>query len=417
MSEEAPTLDVAKIRAKLVRIRRLTQHHSVRVAKSAAKRAAQFELQKHVRRLKQVQTAHTDDAQKQASMLEQELAYLKQVHPQVLAARALSTKLIKSKLLPKPAAQTETTDKFPLLALACEHGLDAASVDALPKPKAGSEERVFHQVLSSKVLAEEIQTCVQSLLALVHPAPAPAPDTKTLAPVRNKDTKEKKKEQEQPPEPEDDYESDDGMGNVGVQAHQAGDLDAMVASGSESEMDDSQEESQFDSDDDAPPPRKRSRASPDTSTFLPSLSTGFIPATADDDWSDAEADFADTGAVKGPAKSMRKNRRGQRERRAIWEKKYGRHANHLKLREKEPRAPKARPTKPLAPRASATGTPALSRRPPKASASAPVPTSTSARPPAPANALAPVHPSWVAKQKAKEALTQAKPQGTKIVFD
>lgn len=316
MSEEAPTLDVAKIRAKLVRNRRLTQHHSVRVARSAAKRAAQFELQKHVRRLKQVSTAHTDDAQKQASMLEQELAYLKQIHPQVLAARALSTKLIKSKLLPKPAAQTETTDKFPLLALACEHGLDAASVDALPKPKAGSEERVFRQVLSSKVLAEEIQTCVQSLLALVHTAPAPAPDTKTLAPVRDKDTKKKKKEQEHPPEPEDDYESDDGMGNVGVQAYQAGDLDAMVASGSESEMDDSEEESHFDSDDDALPPRKRSRASPDTSTFLPSLSTGFIPATGDDDWSDAEADFADTGAVKGPAKSMRKNRRGQRERRA-----------------------------------------------------------------------------------------------------
>ncbi|MFQ3529546.1 BUD22 family protein, partial [Escherichia coli] len=64
--------------------------------------------------------------------------------------------------------------------------------------------------------------------------------------------------------------------------------------------------------------------------------TGFIPATEGDDWSDAEADYADTGG-KGPAKSQRKNRRGQRERRAIWEKKYGRHANHLKLREKERR--------------------------------------------------------------------------------
>ena len=66
-----------------------------------------------------------------------------------------------------------------------------------------------------------------------------------------------------------------------------------------------------------------------------------MPAEHDDDWSAGEAEFADSG-TKGPAKSMRKNRRGQRERRAcvvfqhriltcrIWEKKYGRNANHVK---------------------------------------------------------------------------------------
>ena len=30
---------------------------------------------------------------------------------------------------------------------------------------------------------------------------------------------------------------------------------------------------------------------------------------------------------------------------------------------------------------------------------------------------APMHPSWAAKQRAKEAQTAAKPQGKKIVFD
>lgn len=382
------------------------QHHSVRVVRSAAKRATQFELQKHVRRLK---TAAPQDAH----ALEQELAFLKRIQPQVLALRALSTKLVKSKLLPKSATQAQPVDKFPLVAVCQEHGLDAASVEALPKPENGLEERVFHQLLSSKVLAEEIQTCIQALLALVHPAPTP--DTKTPAteaPVRENDTKRKHKAREQSPAPEDEYESDDGMGNIGARMYDADDLDAMVASGSESEMDESDDAL---SDEDMPP-RKRNRASPDTSTFLPSLNSGFIPATDGDDWSDAEADYADTGTVKGPARSTRKNRRGQRERRAyvfhtdhsIWEKKYGRHANHLKLREKEPRA-KARPSKAPAPRAPAQNpAPAPSTRP-KEPAPAPAP--------APANASGPVHPSWAAKQKAKDVLTKAKPQGTKIVFD
>ncbi|CCU98196.1 unnamed protein product [Malassezia sympodialis ATCC 42132] len=413
MSEEAPALDLAKIRAKL--------HHSIRVARNAAKRATQFQLQKHVRRLKEADS-HDVHA------LKQELAYLKQIQPQVLGMRALSTKLIKCKLLPKPAAQAQHADEFPLLALAQEHGLDPASVDALPKPQTGLEERVFHQVLSSKVLAEEIQTCMQALMALVHPAPAP--DTKSSAaeaPVQVKDTKPKKKAREQPPEPEGEYESDDGMGNEGVRAYDADDLDAMVASASESEMDNSDDEALSDSED--MPARKRSRTSPGTSTFLPSLNSGFIPATEGDDWSDAEADYADTGTVKGPAKSTRKNRRGQRERRAyvfptddrIWEKKYGRHANHLKLREKEPRAPKARQSKEAAPRAPA-GRPAPTPRAP-AERPAPTPRAPAERPaptpraPAQHAAPAPVHPSWAAKQKAKEALTQAKPQGTKIVFD
>ncbi|WFD18067.1 hypothetical protein MCAP1_000279 [Malassezia caprae] len=376
---EAPTLDEAKIRAKL------------------------FELQKHVRRLKK---ASPQDAR----ALEQELAYLKQIQPQVLAVRALYTKLVKSKLSPKPAARAQPADKFPLVALAQEHGLDAASVDALPKPEAGLEERVLHQLLSSKMLAEEIQTCIQALMALVHPAPAP--DTKTPAteaPVREKDTKPKPKAREQPPAPEDEYESDDGMGNIGVRVNDAHDLDAMVASGSESEM----EESEDALSDDDMPPRKRSRAPPDASTFLPSLNSGFIPATDGDDWSDAEADYADTGAIKGPAKSTRKNRRGQRERRAyvfhtdrsIWEKKYGRHANHLKLREKEPRV-KARPSK-VSPRTSDQRSTPSTRPKEPAPAAAPAPGTDSTF----------VHPSWAAKQKAKITLAQAKPQGTKIVFD
>lgn len=287
----------------------LTKHHSIKVARSAAKRAAQFERQKHVRRLKKAQAAADAAAE---STLEQELTFLKQMDPHVLGMRALSTKLVKSKLLPKPAARDPQAHEFPLLALAHEHGLDHASMDAWPKPQAGPEERAMHQVLSSKVLAEEIQTCLQALVALVHPAAA-ASDTKpdtTQVSKQEKDTKRKHKARASSPPPEDAYESDDGMGNLGMEARDADDLDAMVASGSDTDMEDSSDEAMSDE------PPKRRRVSPDASMFLPSLSTGFIPSRGDDDWSDAEADFADTGPAKGPPKSMRKNRRGQRERRA-----------------------------------------------------------------------------------------------------
>ncbi|KAH9042142.1 Bud-site selection protein [Lactarius pseudohatsudake] len=60
------------------------------------------------------------------------------------------------------------------------------------------------------------------------------------------------------------------------------------------------------------------------SVFLPTLSNGFVPGGSDSDWSDGET------RVGG---GVRKNRRGQRARRAIWEKKYGRKAKHLQKQE------------------------------------------------------------------------------------
>lgn len=60
-----------------------------------------------------------------------------------------------------------------------------------------------------------------------------------------------------------------------------------------------------------PPPPKRT-------TFLPSLTSGYISGT-DSAPSDSEPSAA----------PPRKNRRGQQERRAIWEKKFGRGAKHL----------------------------------------------------------------------------------------
>ena len=379
MSSPKVTLDDRRIRAKL--------HQAVKVAHSAAKKARQHELQRHVRRLKQCAEAERSD-------LEKELYYLKTLDIHALALRALSTKLVKAKILPKQA-QGADEERFPLLPFALEAKVDPATTETLLSFEHKAHEHICNQVLSSKVLASELTACLASLIPLVtHQKALKTPVTDPV-----KTDKEARPVEVAPPE--DGYESDDGMGNQ-ENVHMRGDMDTLVASGSDTE----------DSDDEDTP-RKRANTSEEDDeedAFLPSLHTGFIPG---DDWSDAEADYADTGG-KGPAKSQRKNRRGQRERRAIWEKKYGRHANHLKLREKEPRKAREhrapdRPTKRPKP---------MQAPPPKPPRTEdPHPPSSSRVQPAPPPSNAPLHPSWIAKQRAKEAQHAAKPQGTKVVFD
>ena len=379
MSSPKVTLDDRRIRAKL--------HQAVKVAHSAAKKARQHELQRHVRRLKQCAEAERSD-------LEKELYYLKTLDIHALALRALSTKLVKAKILPKQA-QGADEERFPLLPFALEAKVDPATTETLLSFEHKAHEHICNQVLSSKVLASELTACLASLIPLV--TQQKAPKTPVTEPVKS----DKEARQVEVAPPEDGYESDDGMGNQ-ENVHMRGDMDTLVASGSDTE----------DSDDEDTP-RKRANTSEEDDeedAFLPSLHTGFIPG---DDWSDAEADYADTGG-KGPAKSQRKNRRGQRERRAIWEKKYGRHANHLKLREKEPRKAREhrapdRPTKRPKP---------MQAPPPKQPRTQdPHPPSSSRVQPAPPPSNAPLHPSWIAKQRAKEAQHAAKPQGTKVVFD
>lgn len=340
-----------------------------------------------MRRLKQCTEAERSD-------LEKELYYLKTLDIHALALRALSTKLVKAKILPKQA-QGADEERFPLLPFALEAKVDPATTETLLSFEHKAHEHICNQVLSSKVLASELTACLASLIPLVTQQKAPK------APVTEPVKSDKEARQVEVAPPEDGYESDDGMGNQ-ENVHMRGDMDTLVASGSDTE----------DSDDEDTP-RKRANTSEEDDeedAFLPSLHTGFIPG---DDWSDAEADYADTGG-KGPAKSQRKNRRGQRERRAIWEKKYGRHANHLKLREKEPRKAREhrapdRPTKRPKP---------MQASPPRQPRTQdPHPPSSSRVKPAPPPSNAPLHPSWIAKQRAKEAQHAAKPQGTKVVFD
>ncbi|KAH8930132.1 Bud-site selection protein [Atractiella rhizophila] len=63
-----------------------------------------------------------------------------------------------------------------------------------------------------------------------------------------------------------------------------------------------------------------------SSMFLPSLMAGYTSG----DGRDGDYEFSGEEDFEDDDKPERKNRRGQRARRAIWEKKYGRGAKHLK---------------------------------------------------------------------------------------
>jgi alpha-galactosidase/6-phospho-beta-glucosidase family protein len=114
--------------------------------------------------------------------------------------------------------------------------------------------------------------------------------------------------------------------------------------------------------------------------------------------SDPDADwYKMQGKKKGPPeKKERKNRMGQQARRALWEKKFGKRANHVQKEEQEAREKRERKEAKAAKKASAVAGEKAQE--------------------------GPLHPSWEAARKAKEKQAQVaaammKPQGKKITFN
>lgn len=90
-----------------------------------------------------------------------------------------------------------------------------------------------------------------------------------------------------------------------------------------------------DEDEEQSPKKKHKVEDEDESKYnLPALATGYFSGGSDDeDMEDAPRDRGydmDNDRVVKAATTQRKNRRGQQARRAIYEKKYGKNANHLK---------------------------------------------------------------------------------------
>lgn len=116
---------------------------------------------------------------------------------------------------------------------------------------------------------------------------------------------------------------------------------------------------------------------------LPEIQEGFISGSEDDEPIEEE-------------KPARRNRRGQRARRKIWEQKFGHRANHVIKQEKQEQ--QEQQEKEQRKRKRAEKQQAFKRQRIEFDNK-------------------PVHPSWVAQQKLKEQQKEAKPQGKKIQFD
>ncbi|KAH9942876.1 Bud-site selection protein [Amylocystis lapponica] len=449
---------VAKVSGKLF--------HGLREVRKAARKAKTFETQKLVKKLKASRSK--DPKSEEVVELEAQLDILKRTDHEPVANSALLTKLKKDHLLStNPHAQgaiaTHLTSNLLTPSLV---GTSAAKVES--------------RLLSSKVLGAEVHAVVDALREVIQPTSKKPPQdsedaldeseagpplkTRRLgARVPDPDSSENSGEasgilgeepdeagwgsgsvRENGPDDEDGWESGsvDGSG-----LDQASSGASSSDQSSDSEDDEGEPVSHAHGRDDIPTaassrakatkskapatdPKGKSRATAAETMFLPSLSVGFVRGDSDgSDWSDADADIAD-GAPK-------KNRRGQRARRAIWEKKFGKNANHVK-KEREFAAQDPRHRGGRMGREKDGGT-SRTARPHMRKGSAPGARSQFTAPsrdsgwvkggqPAterPGHTGAekkggdkPLHPSWEAKRRLKEKLNPSivPAQGKKIVF-
>jgi hypothetical protein len=158
----------------------------------------------------------------------------------------------------------------------------------------------------------------------------------------------------------------------------------------------------------SPPPEKirRSRTGkdlPESSTFLPSLTMAAY-------WSGSESEPSDIEEELAP----RKNRRGQKARQAIWERKHGVTAKHL-VNPKKTSKNDGWDAK----RGAVSSEDRFNRRSREKKDSHSVETSVAPKKPPPGKKddEGPLHPSWEAAKKAKEQKVIPKFQGKKITFD
>ncbi|KAH7919582.1 Bud-site selection protein [Leucogyrophana mollusca] len=334
-------------------------HHDVREVRKAAKKAKLFETQKVLKKLKDLRPK--DATAKDIPDIEAQLEILKHIDYESMANTALKTKIKKDRVLSDdPHVQTAVA-------------VELASDVVVPATVGTALGKVQSRILSSKVLASEISSVIEGLKRLLHPPPKDAdvlgdgegdlispPSKKTKRAEAKPTTREKVTLEDDEgsnlgdDDPDDHSNADEGdgggweSGTVSDGENIAeGDWESHSANGDSDDEDGTNDtESGSQSDDesgDVSVTRKRP-APPDTaqmkkgkanaqSAFLPSLSVGFTRGDSDSEWSDSEEKVAD---------EIKKNRRGQRARRAIWEKKFGRNANHVK-KQKETAEPFKRP--------------------------------------------------------------------------
>ncbi|KAF9483438.1 Bud-site selection protein [Pholiota conissans] len=334
-------------------------HHEMKEVHKASKKAKIFETQKVVKRLKDIRKKSKTD--KSIAEFESELTTLKEISHDAIGNSALRTKVLKDHTLRnnedvKAALKNELENN---LITTGEPGSIFAKIQS--------------RLLSSKILATQVTASIVSLKVLLNPAlkqrdntanvkadptqssDRPSKTRKTSASHDESATKSKSRS-EAPliklDEDEDEAESDEDTSReeagwesgsineegVNDDGWESGDIEGGHSGVEDSEDEDEKSDEESDGGDEelkitpaTSKPQKRAPAAAKPvkgtstkleSTFLPSLSVGFVRGGSDD------SDFSDT---EGAAADIpKKNRRGQRARQAIWEKKFGRNANHKK---------------------------------------------------------------------------------------
>ncbi|AMD19664.1 HCL487Cp [Eremothecium sinecaudum] len=174
-----------------------------------------------------------------------------------------------------------------------------------------------------------------------------------------------------------------------------------------SEDEDEQEYHDISDDDDREPLQKR-RKLDETPNKLPELMMGYYSGGDDEEF---EEDNVAKEQIDN--KPKRKNRRGQRARQKIWEKKYGRNAKHIQTQFEKEREERARKKQEFeeraARRAARMGTQVTTTSDSTESSILHKSASTLKR--------ETIHPSWQAKKLAEEKLKSVKFEGKKITFD
>ncbi|MCJ1245371.1 hypothetical protein MMC30_002575 [Trapelia coarctata] len=168
----------------------------------------------------------------------------------------------------------------------------------------------------------------------------------------------------------------------------------------------------------APKPTTNTFPAPKTTTFLPSLTAAY--------WSNSDSATSDPDSDAGEIQP-RKNRMGQQARRALWEKKFGAKANHIKLQSQSQnrdqgwdarKGAQGGDERGLRGRGKGRGSGGR-RRPPnvKGASGANSDPLGERRGKKGEEKEGPLHPSWEAAKKKKEAKVMPAFEGRKIVFD
>ncbi|KAJ5796332.1 uncharacterized protein N7518_004872 [Penicillium psychrosexuale] len=319
---------------------RLTQmfENGVLMIMRGLKTSRGFERQKLSRREK---TAKAQKDDKALARLKEEIETLKGLDYHVTSERYLFKQLIRTKRI----AETRTFGEFQAVKKVSQEG-----------PKSTAEANILARLFKSTPVQKEMPGIMAGIRKLLRVDELPTSkakkeDNKEDVPAKKPrkehsgseseseavTTKPRRGEQVSRPAHDMDISGSDECGDEDLSQ-----FNSRLGPGSDSEADsESGDEEDLGADDisgsisrspspsfsagDSPPPKKAkatkgSAAAVKTTTFLPSLMNGGY-------WSGSEEA---TDEENSGAKPVRKNRMGQQARRALWEKKYGVSANHVK---------------------------------------------------------------------------------------